>query len=153
MNILQMVEDYRFAAKQDKNPAMGAKLIVEEYIEWYAEALGLKVNGKPINQDESELKEMADLVYVIFGYANSKGWDLNEAVKRVHENNMGRMYQVGECTECMGTGYTHIGCVDGMSRECDACDGEGEHRWIKYREDGKVVKNLDYPKISLEDLV
>ena len=121
MNILQMVEDYRFAAKQDKNPAMGAKLIVEEYIEWYAEALGLQVNGKPTNQDESELKEMADLVYVIFGYANSKGWDLNEAVKRVHENNMGRMYQ--------------------------------EDGTIKYRADGKVVKNLDYPKISLEDLV
>jgi len=121
MNILQMVEDYRFAAKQDKNPAMGAKLIVEEYIEWYAEALGLQVNGKPVDQPTAELKELADLVYVIFGYANSKGWDLNEAVKRVHENNMGRMYQ--------------------------------EDGTIKYRADGKVVKNLDYPKINLEDLV
>jgi len=121
MNILQMVEDYRFAAKQDKNPAMGAKLIVEEYIEWYAEALGLQVNGKPVDQPTAELKELADLVYVTFGYANSKGWDLNEAVKRVHENNMGRMYQ-----------------ADGT---------------IKYRPDGKVVKNLDHPKVTLEDLV
>ena len=121
MNILQMVEDYRFSAKQDKNPAMGAKLIVEEYIEWYAAALGLQVDGKPANLPPAELKELADLVYVIFGYANSKGWDLNEAVKRVHENNMGRMYQ--------------------------------EDGTIKYREDGKVVKNLDFPKIALEDLV
>jgi NTP pyrophosphatase (non-canonical NTP hydrolase) len=93
MNILQMVEDYRFTAKQDKNPTMGAKLIVEEYIEWYAENSGLQVNGEPKRRPEKELKELADLVYVCFGLANSKGWDLNEAIKRVHENNMGRMYQ------------------------------------------------------------
>lgn len=141
MNIIQMVEDYRVAAKQDKNPAMGAKLIVEEYIEWYAEALGLKVNGKPVNQDEAELKEMADLVYVIFGYANSKGWDLNEAVKRVHENNMGRMYH--KCSHCIYTRHLSTGCSN--------CNDTGQI--IKYREDGKVVKNLDYPKINLEDLV
>ena len=93
MNILQMVEDYRFTAKQDKNPTMGAKLIVEEYIEWYAENSGLQVNGEPKRRPEKELKELADLVYVCFGLANAKGWDLNEAIKRVHENNMGRMYQ------------------------------------------------------------
>lgn len=121
MNILQMVENYRATAKQDKNPALGAKLIVEEYIEWYAEALGLQVNGKPVSQPAAELKELADLVYVIYTYANFKNWNLNEAVKRVHENNMGRMYQ-----------------ADGT---------------IKYRADGKVVKNLDHPKINLKDLV
>ena len=121
MNILQMVEDYRFAAKQDKNPAMGAKLIVEEYIEWYAENAGLQVNGEPKRRPEKELKELADLVYVCFGLANSKGWDLNEAIKRVHENNMGRMYQ--------------------------------EDGTIKYNADGKVLKNLNYPKVSLDDLV
>ena len=120
-NILQMVEDFRFTAGQEKNPESSAKLIVEEYIEWYAENYGLQVNGKPVNQPAAELKEMADLVYVIFGLANAKGWDLNEAIKRVHENNLGRIYQ-----------------PDGT---------------IKRREDGKIEKNKDFPKVDLGDLV
>jgi predicted HAD superfamily Cof-like phosphohydrolase len=67
------------------------------------------------------LKELADLVYVTYGYAATFGWNLDEALIRVHENNMGRMYQP---------------------------DGS-----IKRRADGKIVKNPDYPKVELEDLV
>ena len=70
---------------------------------------------------EYELKEMADLLYVLYGYAKVQGYNLDKAVKRVHENNMGRMYQ-----------------PDGT---------------IKRREDGKVIKNPDYPQVNLEDLV
>ena len=90
-NIMQMVEDFRFTAGQDKNPFVSKTLVVEEYLEWSAEAFNLVVHKRYSKEDE--LKELADLVYVIFGYANSLGWDLNEAVKRIHENNMGRMYQ------------------------------------------------------------
>lgn len=39
------------------------------------------------------LKELADLVYVCYGYAATFGWDLDEAIRRVHENNMKRMCQ------------------------------------------------------------
>jgi predicted HAD superfamily Cof-like phosphohydrolase len=42
---------------------------------------------------ENALKELADLVYVAYGYAVTFGWDLDEALRRVHKNNMGRMYQ------------------------------------------------------------
>jgi len=42
---------------------------------------------------QKELKELADLVYVIYGYANARGWNLDEALCRVHSNNLGRMYQ------------------------------------------------------------
>lgn len=70
---------------------------------------------------ENALKELADIVYVVYGYAVTFGWDLDEAVRRVHENNMGRMYQ-----------------PDGT---------------IKRREDGKIMKNKDFPKVNLEDLV
>ena len=120
MNILQMVEDYRFTAGQEKNPKTMALCVVEEYIEWYAENYGLRIGGGPASRT-SELKELADLVYVIFGLANAKGWDLNEAIKRVHENNMGRMYQ-----------------PDGT---------------IQRRDDGKILKNKDYPPVDLGDLV
>lgn len=70
---------------------------------------------------ENALKELADLVYVTYGYAVTFGWDLDEAFRRVHENNMGRMYQ-----------------PDGT---------------IKRRADGKIIKNKDYPKVDLGDLV
>jgi len=42
---------------------------------------------------ERLLKELADLVYVVYGFAVTFGWDLDEALRRVHENNMGRMLQ------------------------------------------------------------
>lgn len=92
------------------DPTMAAKLVWEEWAEWTNEV-----------SPEKELKELADLVYVIYGYALSRGWDLDEAFCRVHSNNLGRMRQ-----------------PDGT---------------IKRREDGKVIKNPDYPKVNLEDLV
>lgn len=46
-----------------------------------------------LNLPEEALKELADIVYVVYGYAVTFGWNLDEAVRRVHENNMERMYQ------------------------------------------------------------
>ena len=37
------------------------------------------------------LKELADLVYVTYGYAATYGWDLDEAVRRVHRSNMSKL--------------------------------------------------------------
>ena len=37
------------------------------------------------------LKELADLVYVTYGYAATYGWDLDEAVRRVHLSNMSKL--------------------------------------------------------------
>lgn len=37
------------------------------------------------------LKELADLVYVSYGYAVSFGWDLDEAIRRVHISNMTKL--------------------------------------------------------------
>ena len=44
-------------------------------------------------EPEHLLKELADLVYVAYGFAVTFGWNLDESVKRVHENNIGRMKQ------------------------------------------------------------
>ena len=38
-----------------------------------------------------ELKELADLVYVCFQYAENMEWDLEEAMYRVHESNMSKL--------------------------------------------------------------
>lgn len=42
------------------------------------------------------LKELADLVYVTYGYAATFGWDLDEAVRRVHASNMSKLDDKGE---------------------------------------------------------
>ena len=40
---------------------------------------------------ENELKELADVVYVCFQYAENMEWDLEEALDRVHKSNMSKL--------------------------------------------------------------
>ena len=44
----------------------------------------------------NQLKELADLVYVCFQYAASQEWDLDTAMKRVHESNMSKLGEDGK---------------------------------------------------------
>lgn len=44
----------------------------------------------------SLLKELADLVYVTYGYAATYGWDLDEAVRRVHASNLSKLDDNGK---------------------------------------------------------
>lgn len=107
---MDMVKEFHKKSDQTPNADLYSDLVVEEFDELMASV------GKV-----EELKEISDLIYVLFGYAYAMGYDLDEAIRRVHENNLGRMYQ-----------------PDGT---------------IKRREDGKILKNKDYPKVHLEDLV
>jgi len=115
MTPLDMVKEFAKITSQNPTPTLYATLIAEEYQEWKREYWG------DHSSFEDQLKEMADLVYVIYGYANSMGWNLDEAVRRVHENNVGR------CVQPDGT--------------------------VKRREDGKIMKNKNFPKVDLGDLV
>ena len=78
----EMVKEYAKTTGQKPNHDLYAGLIIEEFEEWCEEFIPVE-----------ELKELADLLYVIYGYANARGWDVEEALRRVHKNNMGRMYQ------------------------------------------------------------
>ena len=49
----------------------------------------------PINRANC-LKELADLVYVCYQYAENMGWDLDEAMYRVHESNMSKLGEDGK---------------------------------------------------------
>jgi predicted HAD superfamily Cof-like phosphohydrolase len=97
MNIAGMVKHYYERAEIVPKPEMAEGLIDEEYAEWSFESnlKSAEVRGH-FYQDYSpanELKELSDLVYVIYGYAQSRGWDLDKSVFRVHSNNMNRMFQ------------------------------------------------------------
>ena len=78
----EMVKEYAKTSGQKPDAGLYAELITEEFEEWVGEFAPVP-----------ELKELADLLYVIYGYANARGWDVEEALRRVHKNNMGRMYQ------------------------------------------------------------
>jgi predicted HAD superfamily Cof-like phosphohydrolase len=62
---------------------MQLSLIAEEFEEFRT-----AVNNEPY---ENELKELADLVYVCFQYAENMEWDLEEALHRVHRSNMSKL--------------------------------------------------------------
>ena len=68
-------------------------LIVEEFKE-FLEADGfLFKHGQ--NHQEDCLKELADLVYVCYQYAENMGWSLDEALDRVHLSNMSKLGEDG----------------------------------------------------------
>ena len=68
-------------------------LIVEEFKE-FLEAEGfLFMHGK--NNQEHALKELADLIYVCYQYAENMGWFLDEALDRVHKSNMSKLDEDG----------------------------------------------------------
>lgn len=81
--VMEMVRGFTTLTGQQPNTMLYADLIAEEFDEWTDERTGTV----------EDLKELADLVYVIYGYANAAGYDLDEAITRVHENNMGRCVQ------------------------------------------------------------
>ena len=69
-------------------------LIVEEFKE-FLEAEGMLFrHGR--NAQEECLKELADLVYVCYQYAENMGWFLDEALNRVHESNMSKLDEDGK---------------------------------------------------------
>ena len=120
LTVPQMVEIFAETMRQPKDPGMSLKLVLEEFSEFWEEADEEHRNYKPLNR-EKVLKEMADLVYVLYGYARSLDLPLEEAVRRVHKNNIDR---------------------------CVWPDGG-----VKYRADGKVLRNPDAKPIDLSDLV
>ena len=69
-------------------------LIVEEFKE-FLEAEGLLFR-KNLDIESEALKELADLVYVCYQYAENMGWLLDEALDRVHLSNMSKLDEQGK---------------------------------------------------------
>lgn len=70
---------------------MQQRLISEEYeefLEAHCEANEYIQNKRA---REHCLKELADLVYVAYQYAATAGWDLDEALTRVHKSNLSKL--------------------------------------------------------------
>ena len=66
-------------------------LIAEEYREFIdASEVAVSSLQNP-RAREAALKELADLVYVCFQYAVAAGWELDEALDRVHQSNLSKL--------------------------------------------------------------
>lgn len=69
-------------------------LIVEEFKEFLI-AENMLYRESPELHAEA-LKELSDLVYVCYQFAESMGWDLDTAMDRVHQSNMSKLDEDGE---------------------------------------------------------
>ena len=68
-------------------------LIVEEFKE-FLEAEQMLFRHNPAFTTDT-LKELADLVYVCYQYAENMDWNLDEAMERVHQSNMSKLGEDG----------------------------------------------------------
>ena len=91
---LEQAREFRnsFNVKNSKTLSsrnMQKNLIVEEFKE-FLEAEGMLFrNSASLHEDA--MKELSDLVYVCYQYAENMGWDLDEALRRVHQSNMSKL--------------------------------------------------------------
>jgi len=68
--------------------ALRRRLVEEEYQEFLSAALEMPIFTSDL---ENLLKEMVDLLYVIYGMAATFGWDIDTAFNRVHASNMSKL--------------------------------------------------------------
>ena len=67
------------------------RLIAEEYEELLEAHCDTLTYPESQEAKEHALKELADLAYVCFQYAAARGWDLDEALDRVHRSNLSKL--------------------------------------------------------------
>lgn len=83
--------DQPIAAFTPLNLDLQADLIVEETNE-FCEAFEVCLRHIQNTRARIDaLKELADLVYVCFQFAAAAGWELDEALARVHTSNMSKL--------------------------------------------------------------
>jgi NTP pyrophosphatase (non-canonical NTP hydrolase) len=95
----QQAEEFRksFQVRNSTTPAsrtLQRRLIVEEFKE-FLDAENQLIMGLTVNSAEC-LKELADLVYVAYQYAENLGWNLDEALDRVHKSNLSKLDENGK---------------------------------------------------------
>ena len=94
----EQAKEFRSTYGIDNSPRLPSRnkqknLIVEEFKE-FLESEGMLFRNNPVFPAEA-LKELADLVYVCYQYAENMNWYLDEALDRVHKSNMSKLDEDG----------------------------------------------------------
>lgn len=93
MDLQDQAIEFRHAygvINSDELNEMQIRLIREEYAELRDAHYDKEIS------DADTLKELADLVYVAFQYAENREWDLLTALDRVHKSNMSKLGDDGK---------------------------------------------------------
>ena len=86
---------YNLRSSTDRQKRTYQKMLVIEEFKEFLEAEDLLFRENPTIKSEA-LKELADLVYVCYQYAENMGWSLDEALDRVHKSNMSKLGEDGK---------------------------------------------------------
>ena len=97
--ISEQAREFRTKYKLKNSSTQGIrsyqKNLIDEEFKEFIEAEGMLFrHGR--NQKEECLKELADLVYVCYQFAENMGWFLDEALDRVHKSNMSKLGDDGK---------------------------------------------------------
>ena len=97
MDLQNQAEEFRHAYDVENskdNADMQLRLINEEFQELrsaHISMMNYDPDGATLANTVETLKELADLVYVYYQYAENLEWDLNTALDRVHKSNMSKL--------------------------------------------------------------
>ena len=89
--LLDQAKEFRQAysvANSSSGTLIQKSLIDEEWSEFH-EAFYFE-------SEEAQLKELCDLVYVCYQFAANEGWNIDEAMDRVHKSNMSKLDENGQ---------------------------------------------------------
>ena len=86
---------YNLRNSQNREKRTYQKMLVIEEFKEFLEAEDQLYRDNPTVIAEA-LKELADLVYVCYQYAENMNWFLDEALHRVHESNMSKLGEDGK---------------------------------------------------------
>ena len=89
--LLSQAKEFRqaYSVVNSPNGTKTQKSLIDEEWSEYHQAFHLK-------DAHEQLKELCDLVYVCYQFAANEGWDLDEAMDRVHKSNMSKLDENGQ---------------------------------------------------------
>ena len=89
--LLSQAKEFRdaYSVVNSPNGTLIQKCLIDEEWSEFHEAFHLK-------DEHEQLKELCDLVYVCYQFAANEGWDLDEAMDRVHKSNMSKLDENGQ---------------------------------------------------------
>ena len=89
--LLSQAKEFRqaYSVVNSPNGTKTQKSLIDEEWSEFHEAFHLK-------DEHEQLKELCDLVYVCYQFAANEGWDLDEAMDRVHKSNMSKLDENGQ---------------------------------------------------------
>ena len=86
---------YEIRSSKTRDKRSYQKMLLIEQFKEFLEAEDQLYRDNPTVTAEA-LKELADLVYVCYQYAENMNWFLDEALNRVHESNMSKLDEDGK---------------------------------------------------------